>query len=113
MAVDVLGELLKSPAAPVALGIAQKFLVDAVKTALKKANFAEIAEHYGGAIQGLIVVLTAVSTFGDAVLKGTASAYDPTNLIQFFVTAYLANQGAHATGDVVKQAVTKKNEPKQ
>ena len=82
---------------PLFWGVVQKFVVDAIKKVLANIDSQHLTDNYTKYLQVGLVVVTALASLLTAALGGKAADFDPTNLVQYFVTVYLTSQGTHAT----------------
>ncbi len=105
MAVDfspILNSVLQNP---VSLGIMTKFLGDLAKSQLKNLDASGALVKNKAVVQPIVFVLSAVVAVLSAAIEGNAQSYDPSALLAFIATTYLAAVGTDQTMKGAKQAV--------
>ena len=104
---DVVRELSLNPAVQ---AVAIKLISDVVKGGLQKIDSAHVADHYGKYLQGTLVVLTGIVGFLTMVVQGHASNFDPSPLIQYMMTLYVAALTVDQGVEAAKAKLVKKDQ---
>ncbi len=95
-------EILKNP---LVAGAAVKFLVDFVRSQLKKVDESGQLVEHKGAVQPVVYVLSVLTAVLSAGMEGNASAFDPSALGSFVIQMVIGALGTHQAVKGAKAAV--------